>query len=173
MRRVRIPIFAMMVVIAFLALEMAALNVASEGWVDVSHHMTVLALAAATCMARYRKGDGNAWWFGFALFGWAYFALVLDSTARASPIVFRRTVVGLPPLAFLVLLMDWSGDSQGPIKMPLWWHRYDILQSIFTLVFAGIGGVICWTLSARRGAPYQSDDRRAGRLDFDGDEPEG
>ena len=91
-RRIRIPIAAIMAVIAVLAVEMASFRVASDGYVNLTRHLTVVVLATATYLARYREGDRAAWWFGFALFGWAYFALAVDASAR-------RDAVSVAPAA--------------------------------------------------------------------------
>jgi hypothetical protein len=81
-----------MAIIALLAVEMASLRVASDGYVDLSRHLTIVMLAVATYLARYGYGGRAAWWFGFALVGWAYLALAVDGSAR-------RGFVGATPIS--------------------------------------------------------------------------
>jgi len=162
-----------MAVIALVALEMAAMRIASEGWVDVTRYLTVATLATATYLARYRRGDHGEWWFGFALFGWSYFALVLDAVGR------RGFAVGLgyvplpflPPVTVLGLLGGEAETSNGPTLSILLWNRYEILQSILTLIIGSAGGIACYILARRRGTPYREEVRRAGRLELDGEGP--
>ncbi len=87
--RLRIRIAAVMAIIAVLAVEMASLRVASDAFVDLSRHLTVGMLVVATYLARRNKGDRGSWWFGFALLGWAYLALVIDASARRAPVSWR------------------------------------------------------------------------------------
>jgi hypothetical protein len=83
MKRVRIPIAAVMAIIALVAFDLAAVRVASDDWVDLTRYATI-AMLVATSLAWSRRMGRGGWWFGFALLGWAYFALVLDATARRS-----------------------------------------------------------------------------------------
>jgi hypothetical protein len=166
-KRVQIPIAGLMVVIAMLALEMGSFRVASDGYVDLTRHLTVVMLATAAYLARYREGVRAAWWFGFALFGCAYFALALDASARrdiASP----RSLGALPPVTLLGLLVsEESLTSNNPALVKHWWNQYEILQSILTLVVASLGGLAGWMLARRRGAPFREEERRAGKLELD------
>jgi hypothetical protein len=59
----------------------------------------------------------------------------------------------------------------GPSLLILLWNRYEILQSILTLVVASAGGFLCRILAHRRGAPYREEVRRTGRLELDVEEP--
>ena len=166
-RRIRIPIAALMAVIAVLAVELASFRVASDGDVNLTRHLTVVMLAAAVYLARYRESDRAAWWFGFALFGWAYFALVVDATARhsAASVLSLRAV---PPVTMLGLFVsDEALTTNNPGLIKHWWNQYEISQSILTIVVASLGGLACWILSRRRGAPYRQEERRSGRLELE------
>jgi hypothetical protein len=171
--RFRIPIAAIMAIIALIAVEIGLLRVASDNYVDLSRLLTVVMLAVATCLARYRQGDRAAWWFGFALLGWAYFALLVDVTARQGAGLGRLTLPkpAVPHLTFLDLFSDASANPNGLTPRALVWNRYEILQSIVTLVIACLGGLASLMLARRRGEPYHEVERRAGRLEL-GDEPE-
>jgi hypothetical protein len=178
MKRIRFPIVALMAIIALLALELGSLRVATEGYVDATRYLTVSTLATATYLARHRKGDRGEWWFGFALFGWAYFALMLDAVGRRGfavamshvPFNFAPSPF-LPPATILGLLGGESASRYSPGLTILLWNRYEILQSILTLIVALAGGIVCWTLGRLRGAPYREVVPHAGRLDLDDKEP--
>jgi hypothetical protein len=161
-----------MVIIALIAVEIGLLRVASDNYVDLSRLLTVLVLAVATYLARYRQGDRAAWWFGFALLGWVCFALAVDATARQAAALGRRvgaSPASLPPVTLLGVFMDDPKNVTGPRLTQLLWNRYEILRSILTLVGAALGGLAGLMLARRRGAPYREVERRAGRLDL-GDE---
>ncbi len=166
-KRIRIPIAALMAVIAVLAVELASFRVASDGYVDLTRLLTVVMLAVAVYLARYREGDRAAWWFGFALFGWAYFALAVNASARQS----AASVLSLRPVPPVTVLGLFFGDesltSNNRAVIKHWWNQYEILQSILTLVIACLGGVAGWILARRRGAPYRKEEPRSGRLDLD------
>lgn len=166
-RRVRFPIAAMMALIALLAVEMASLRVASDGYVDLSRHLTVAMLAVATYLARYRDRGWGDWWFGFALAGWAYFALVIEALARMRASTFVST---MRPVTFLGLLLDekYLTSNRGDL-FERWWNQFHILQSIFTLWVASLGGLICWIWNGRRGTPYHQEQSRSGKLELGGD----
>jgi hypothetical protein len=171
-RRVRIPIAAVMAAIALIAVEMGALRVASGGFVDLSRSLTIVALAVATFQARPRRGDEAAWWFGFAVCGWAYFAMDVDATVRQTAVIGRFPIPVLPPMTVLGFFVDMSRFGSSPMLMELLWNRYEIFQSIVTLVVASIGGTLCWVASRRRGAPFREEERRAGRLELGDDRAE-
>jgi hypothetical protein len=157
-----------MALIALLAVEMAALRVASYRFVDLSRHLTVAALAVATYLARYRDGGRAAGWFGFALAGWSYFGLVIDASARADVAGSLSLGTPLPPIAILRLFMSddpFTGRSELAIRR--WWNEYEILQSMLTLIVASLGGLIFWMWARRRGAPYRQEESRSGKLDLD------
>jgi hypothetical protein len=166
-RRFRIPIAAIMALIALLAVELAALRVATTGFVDLTRFLTVAMLAVATYLARFREGDRAAWWFGFALCGWAYLALVIDATARRDT-GSMAALRPLPPFSILgLLLSDPSVTGNMPLALKHWWNQYEILQSILTMIVALLGGYTCRIMHRRRGTPYREEERRSGRLDLD------
>jgi hypothetical protein len=168
-RRVRFPIAALMALIALIAVEMASLRVASDGFVDLSRHLTVAMLAVATYLARYREGDRAAWWFGFALLGWSYFALVVDASSRShtAMMISRRELPPVTMLGLLMFLREESWATDNPLLLKYWWNQFEILQSIFTLVLASLGGLVFWMWGRHRGAPYRQEESRSGRLELD------
>jgi hypothetical protein len=162
----RIPIAAIMAIIAVLAVEFAALRAASADYVDVTRKLTVVLLALAAYLARSRSRDRAAWWFGFALVGWAYFAMVIDESARRGNNPMGKAME-LPPMALIGLLLGNEGlFSNSGALIKRWWNQYEIVQSIFTLVLATLGGLACSMMTRCRGTPYCEEARRSGTLDL-------
>jgi hypothetical protein len=76
MRRPRFSIASLLGVVVFVAVALAALRAASPAWDAGLLGVTIAALLVAVLLAVHRAGRRRAYWVGFALFGWAYLALV-------------------------------------------------------------------------------------------------
>jgi hypothetical protein len=61
----------MMLFVVVLALGLAPLGAPLGLMTGVNAYLRVGIVVAATFAARYRTGRASAWWFGFAVFGWA------------------------------------------------------------------------------------------------------
>lgn len=135
-----------MAIIVVVSVELAALNWGTMIAVDVARFLTAILLAFATYLARYRRGDEAAWWFGFALFGWAYYALFLGGMGLG-PAYSRESLVSVVP----VMIMDsWMRASfAGPVVQQ-YNERLRIFHEIFILTVALIGGIVCWAIERRR-----------------------
>ena len=126
MRRPRFTIGSLLVLVVFLAVGLAALRGATEGWDSGVFGLTLLVLLGSVLLAAHRDGPRRAYWLGFALFGWAYLALLevpsiaprlptthalayLDSfvPGRSSPFTFRLT-------GFLPGTTTTTATSPGP-----------------------------------------------------------
>ena len=166
-RRVRFPIAALMALIALLAVEMASLRVATDGFVDLTRALTIATLLAATFRARHASGDRAAWWFGFAAVGWAYLILVIDAASRRDPSAWAAFRAPPPVPFFWILIGDVSQAGNNPRWDRLRWNQMEILQSILTLAMASLGGLATWIWARRRGAPYRQEESRSGRLELD------
>src|SRR5215204_5021435 len=79
--RLRVSIRLLMVVVVLVAVIIAAWQGATELWANVVFNLVVLTLLIASFKARYSRGAWGAWWFGFALFGWAYLVLAIATKA--------------------------------------------------------------------------------------------
>ena len=55
--------------------RLTALRTASDFWCSALYTFTVALLLVAVLAARYQRGNGKAFWFGFATFGSAVFFL--------------------------------------------------------------------------------------------------
>jgi hypothetical protein len=71
--------------IMLLAAEFAALRAGTAFWFRTVYTSTVVMLLVATLAARFSHRAGRPFWFGFALFGWAYFLLVLGPWSQPPP----------------------------------------------------------------------------------------
>jgi len=84
-RRLRFSIAGLMGVILFAALGLAALRNPTETWDGVIFLLTCGVLTLAVVGVACRSGAERAWWLGFALFGWGYFALAFSSPHEVLP----------------------------------------------------------------------------------------
>jgi hypothetical protein len=155
MRRIRISISGFMILTVVCTLPMASLIVASSGWVDVTRYLTVSALCAATYLARYRTGNEGAWWFGFSLSGWAFFALLIDSIAWSS-LAAANSVGRMLPMSVVTLFMSAREIAETTARgRPIgpWENRSRILHYMLILIVAFLGGIACWMAKRKRGSP--------------------
>jgi hypothetical protein len=155
MFRPRISIAGYMILAVLCTLPMASLIVASDGWVVLTRYLTVATLCYATYLARYRKDDEGAWWFGFALVGWGFFALLMDSllwgalaTAQGGGRMLPMSVVTLFMSAAEIAETTARGQPIGP-----WENRSRILHYLLILFVAALGGLACWVINRKRGSP--------------------
>jgi len=148
MKGMRIPIAGLMAIIVVVAVELAALGNATGVSVDVSRILTVALLVMSTYLARYRTGAEGAWWFGFSLFGWSYYVLMLDAMGRWFAFSSDSIVSFLP-----AAILDYC--SRG-VRNQIWTfarsyaQRLRIVHEIFILVVAISGGIVCWVIERRR-----------------------
>src|SRR4051794_18003090 len=77
MKRFHISVAGLMVIMIPLALGLAALQAATQVWVNIIFNLVVAALLTATYQAKHYKGAAGAFWAGFASFGWAHLVLGL------------------------------------------------------------------------------------------------
>jgi hypothetical protein len=103
-RKHRLSIATLMGVVLIAALVLAALRHPGETWGGVFLLLTGAVLMLAVVGAVCRRGNERAWWLGFALFGWGYFALVFAPPQE-------RLFGGLPTSAVLRLLWPKLGGA--------------------------------------------------------------
>lgn len=71
----RVPILAIVLVVAACAIAITAVRTASKEWHATTYTFTVFLLLLSVLLARFRRGIERAFWFGFGVFGWGFFLL--------------------------------------------------------------------------------------------------
>jgi hypothetical protein len=75
MRRPRFSIGSVLAIIGILAMALAAFRDPSYLWANVTFTTAMAALVMAIVNVLYSRGPRRAYWVGFALCGWTYFAI--------------------------------------------------------------------------------------------------
>lgn len=143
---IRFTIAGLMGIVGLVAVEIAALRSAEDGWVDACRLLTASVLVFATFLARDRRGREGAFWFGFAVLGWAAFVLVQDALAgsNASESVMSR----LPRLVLAAIADREESGSYAAHERIL--RQFRILHLMLILPAGLIGGVVGWWTDRRR-----------------------
>lgn len=76
--------------VAFVALACVALLHASPLWGACAYAVALLLMLAAPVCVFYRREARRAFWVGFAVFGWGFFALLAMAEIEALPEDCRR-----------------------------------------------------------------------------------
>src|SRR4051812_29011982 len=77
MPRLRLSIAAMMLFVVIIGLGLTALRIGSDAALKAVYSATTFILLLAIIAARFRPAGENAFWYGFAVFGWGYFLISL------------------------------------------------------------------------------------------------
>lgn len=150
MRSLRISIAGLMSVVAVVAVELAAFQSASDGWVDICRLLTVSVLVLAAFLAAYRSGSERCFWFGFAVIGLAAYVLVLDIMADdnwPNSVIswVHRAVSGK---SISESIQDLNEDDLGGFAEMQ--RRFRILLMMLVPPFALAGGSVAWLVNRRR-----------------------
>ena len=97
MRRIRFSIGGLMGFVVVAALGIGGLKASNEFWASASFTLIIVGLVLAIFHAMQGRGKDRAYWVGFAIAGWTYFAVAFGSVGP-----FRVTC---PPL-LVELLFD-------------------------------------------------------------------
>lgn len=176
MGRWRFSIAGMMAVVVLLALGLAALRSPSSLSAGIAFLSVGAILLAAILGAVYHRGRRQAFWLGFALFGWSYFVLSLLPLDRneVSPFLpttrlldeVHRRVRPFPesvnPLT--KVYFEDTGDLEN-INQKEWfvleWIYFRRLgQYLLALLAACLGGITGIVFHATRGQRGDSGQRR-------------
>ena len=122
--RHHILIAQLLVVMVPIAVGLAAIANPSAFWEGTIFLLTLILLFAAIIGVAYRKGVNRAFWLGFSLFGWGFYALCSDvsfefrSSSRAPSRYYWNNAEGHdhPVRAFTQSLVDFLRPSRrfGP-----------------------------------------------------------
>ena len=150
-------ILGMVLVVVAFAMAFAALQSASDLWFGAIYTFTMVLLLLAVIVARFRRGDEKAFWFGFAVFGWGFF--LLGFGPWMNPLGDSEEGLGgdLNPglltsrlILFLVThLRKETNDLEAIQKITL--NTIGIAHLLITLTLAICGGVIAALVRRRRG----------------------
>ncbi len=172
MRRIRFTIASLLVVVLIAAVGFAALRESSDLWESGVFTLALAALLILILLAVHRTESRQAFWIGFAVFGWIYLGLslvpsiesrlitskaltYLDSTVPDRPLVitgtlsFQRTNVpmgnqGGVPVTYVKRVLGGSNSTTE--------NFIRIGHSLFALLAGWIGGLLSrrlWQASRR------------------------
>jgi hypothetical protein len=146
-RSTGISVTSLMALVALVAVEAASLRLAGGGGVDACRLLTVSGLAWATISARRHEGQAGAFWFGFALAGWAGFLLVLDALGDRGS---NPSLVSFIPLRLLESAFQREKVSGNWASHLVTMDQARILHYMMVFPVAFVGGVIGWLAAPRQ-----------------------
>jgi hypothetical protein len=82
MRVLRLNLRTLLAVVLFLGIGFAAFREATDFWDSAVLSLTLSALLVSLLLALHHTEEKRAFWTGFVLFGWAYFALSMTPTVE-------------------------------------------------------------------------------------------
>src|SRR4051812_22848771 len=173
MRWLRFSIAGLMAIVVYAALGLAAFANVDDPWygrvLDDAYFMaTIFILATATVLAVIRRGQFQAIWVGFAIFGWAHLNYGWPDSGgppQRAAITTSARVDGTyrPRFPQLTMASWWLWDyvaasgGNNPLKLDYIWHN---LQSTVTMATALIGAFVGGFLW-RRGERFERRSREA------------
>src|SRR4051812_8111943 len=139
MRRFHISLAGLMAIMIPLALGFAALQAATQVWVNITFNLVVAALLTATYQAKRHKGAAGAWWAGFASFGWAHLVLGLIGMPWGQHFGISPDLVTQEVIGRLVSLLE-PDTSAAALKT--WTAKNLVVHCISSLLFGLIGAAV-------------------------------
>jgi hypothetical protein len=129
-----------------LALGLAALQAATQVWVNIVFNLVVAALLTATYQAKRHTGTAGARWAGFATCGWANLVLGLIGMPWGqhfgiSPDLITQEVTGR--------LMSILDPDPSAAAMKMWTARLLVVHCVSSLVFGLIGAAVFGLFASR------------------------
>jgi hypothetical protein len=158
MKSLQWPILVLILIIAVCAIAFTALKRASDLWYGAFYTFTALLLLSAVIAARFRRGSEKAFWFGFAVFGWAFFVLGLgpwpsvnvDDPTDNSGISLNPHLLTSRVILYLVPYLRLQTDDVAQIDK-ITTNTMGIAHLLITLAIAPIGGTLAIVIRRRRG----------------------
>ena len=157
MKRLRLSILSLALVVVTFALAFTALRTASALWTSTLYTFTMGMLLMAVIAARFRRGNEKAFWFGFAVFGWAVFIVGLGpwpnpyrSARGGIGIALNPHLLTSELILFLVPYLRTETNDLEAIEQ-ITSNTIAIAHLLVTLATAIGGGVIALLIKKRRG----------------------
>ena len=154
----RFTIARLLCAIMFLGIVFAGLRSGSNDWFKMVYTLTFITLVYAAIAARYR----GAFWYGFAVAGWAYFLVGfgpwIGSPPGSEPLrAVNRNIVTSVVLEIVSGTMSRSDSAPSATGGPLpnmirqmqWANRDGICHSALTILFALVGGIVSRIVARR------------------------
>ena len=154
----RFTIARLLVAIMFFGIVFGGLRSGSNDWFKLIYTSTFITLVYGAIAARFR----GAFWYGFAIAGWAYFLIGfgpwIGSPPGSEPLqAVNRNIVTSVVLEIVSGTMSGSdlappgpgGPATNMILQMHWANRDGICHSALTLLFAFVGGSVSRVVARR------------------------
>ena len=157
MKSLQLPILALILIVPACAIALTALRTASDLWYGAFYTFTAVLLLFAVIAARFRRGNEKAFWFGFAVFGWAFFVLGLgpwptmnvDEPDAGIGIALNPHLLTSRVILYLVPHLRTQTDDLGRVDK-ITTNTIGIAHLLITLAIATAGGAVAVVIRRRR-----------------------
>ena len=130
---------------------------ASDLWYGALYTFAMVLLLVAVIAARFRRGNEKAFWFGFAVFGWAFFVVGLGpwpslgvDEGEGMGIALNQNLLTSRVILFLVPHLRTKTNEFGAIDR-ITRNTIGIAHLLVTVAIAVGGGAIAILIRRRRG----------------------
>jgi hypothetical protein len=147
MGRFRVSTAGLMALMIPLALGLAALQSATQLWVNIVYNLVVAVLLIATYKAKCSQGVGGVWWTGFAAFGWAHLVLGLLGMPWGQHFGVQPELVTGEITGRVVALLE-SDTSAAVLQRAM--ARALVIHCVLCLLLSLLGATIFRFFAARR-----------------------
>jgi hypothetical protein len=146
MRRFHVSVAGLMAIMIPIALGLAALQVATQLWVNIIFNLVVAALLTATYKAKRHTGAAGAWWGGFAAFGWAHLVLGLIGMPWGQHYGISPDLVTQEVTGRLASLLE---PDTSVAALTRWTAKFLIVHCVSSLLFGLLGAVVFGIFASR------------------------
>ena len=148
--RHRFTIAGLLVSILFFAIVFAGLRSGSNDWCKLIYSFTFVTLVYAAIAARYR----GAFWYGFAVAGWAYFIVAFGPWIGVQPVSEPVNRSLITSFVHEVVVAELARRDPPPFATGfddvLKANREGIFHCALTVLFALLGGSVARVLARPR-----------------------
>jgi hypothetical protein len=146
MRRFHVSLAGLMAIMIPIALGLAALQAATQLWVNIIFNLVVAALLTATYKAKRHKGAVGAWWAGFAAFGWAHLVLGLIGMPWGQHYGISPDLVTQDVTGRLVNLLE---PDTSAAALTRWTAKFLVVHCVASLLFGLLGAAVFGLFASR------------------------